>query len=115
MLAQVMLQTGPTQDAVLIPKDALVLGGPVTMVYLVAPDPKGPSKFKAVPLPVEIGVAAGGQIQVLPSPAAQGAFVKPGDQVVVLGNERLRPNQPILISDSGESRPPESRDAKAAQ
>ncbi|MEX0585631.1 MAG: hypothetical protein WD176_03240, partial [Pirellulales bacterium] len=110
MLAQVTLQTGETQDATLIPKDALVLGGPVPMVYLVVPDPAGPTKLKVAPMPVEIGVAADGRIQVLPSAAARGAFVKPGDQVVVLGNERLRPDQPITISKVAESQPSASND-----
>ena len=99
MLAQVTLQTGSNQDATLVPKDALVLGGPMPMVYLVVPDPNGPTKLKVAPMPVEIGVAEEGYIQVLPSPAARGAFVKPDDQVVVLGNERLRPDQPIQISE----------------
>ncbi len=98
MLARVILATGPAQDATLVPKDALVLGGPVPMVFVVAPDEKDPDQKTARPVPVEIGVASGGRIQVLPSAAAQGAVVKPGDQVVVLGNERLRPGQPVKVT-----------------
>jgi RND family efflux transporter MFP subunit len=111
MLAQVTLQTGPTQEATLIPKDALVLGGPMPMVYLVVPDEKDAKQKKVAPMPVEIGVAAGGQIEVLPSAAARGAFVKPGDQVVVLGNERLRPDQPIIVTEV--RRRPDGADAPA--
>lgn len=99
MLARVTLQTGPAQQATLVPKDALVLGGPVPMVYVVVPDQKDPAKKSAAPMPVELGVAAGGMLQVLPSAAAKGAFVKPGDQVVVLGNERLRPGQNIAVTE----------------
>ena len=35
------------------PKDALVLGGPVPMVYVVVPDQKDPAKKSASPMPVE--------------------------------------------------------------
>ena len=98
MLARVILATGPAHDATLVPKDALVLGGPVPMVFVVTPDEKDPNQKSARPVPVEIGVASGGRIQVLPSAAAQGAVVKPGDQVVVLGNERLRPGQPVKVT-----------------
>ena len=49
-------------------------------------------------MPVDLGVASGGQIEVLPSAAAKGAALKPGDQVVVLGNERLRPEQPVIVT-----------------
>lgn len=100
MLAQVTLQTGANQKATLIPKDALVLGGPMPMVYLIVPaDPKDPKAKKVVPMPVEIGIATGGQVQVLPSSAAKGAALKPGDQVVVMGNERLRPEQPVIVTE----------------
>jgi len=100
MLAQVTLQTGPKQQATLIPKDALVLGGPMPMVYVVVPaDPKDPQKKKVVPMPVEIGVATGDRLQALPSAAARGAALKPGDQVVVLGNERLRPEQDVIVTE----------------
>jgi HlyD family secretion protein len=99
MLAQVTLQTGQSQNGTLVPKDALVLGGPMPMVYMVVPaDPKDPKQLKVVPMPVELGVASGGQIQVLPSAAAKGAALKAGDQVVVLGNERLRPEQPVIVT-----------------
>jgi RND family efflux transporter MFP subunit len=99
MLAQATLQTGKAQKGTLVPKDALVLGGPMPMVYMVVPaDPKDPKQLKVAPMPVELGVASGGQIQVLPSAAAKGAALKAGDQVVVLGNERLRPEQPIIVT-----------------
>jgi len=113
MLAQVTLQTGPKQQATLIPKDALVLGGPAPMVYVVVPaDPKDPKQLKVVPMPVEIGVATGDRLQVRPSAAARGAALKPGDQVVVLGNERLRPEQPVIVT---EVRTPGAGPAPAAR
>jgi multidrug efflux pump subunit AcrA (membrane-fusion protein) len=98
MLANVTLQTGVNQEATLVPKDALVLGGTVPMVFVVVPDEKNPQQQTVRPVAVELGVASEGRIQVLPSSAAQGVVVKPGDQVVVLGNERLRPGQPVMVA-----------------
>lgn len=103
MLARVTLQTGPAQKGMLVPKDSIVLGGPTPLVFIVVPDAKDPQQTIAQPIPVEIGVAAGDQLQVLPTTAIQAAFLKPGDQVVVMGNERLRPGQPVIISEVRES------------
>ncbi|MBL8849371.1 MAG: efflux RND transporter periplasmic adaptor subunit [Planctomycetaceae bacterium] len=100
MLAQVTLQTGATQQATLVPKDSLVLGGPAPMVFVVVADPQNAKQQIASPVLVEIGIANGNLIQVLPSPAAKGMLVKPGDRVVVLGNERLRPGQPVELAET---------------
>jgi multidrug efflux pump subunit AcrA (membrane-fusion protein) len=98
MLARVTLQTGPAHDAVLVPKDSIVLGGPAPMVYVVAPDPKDPKQSVALPVPVEIGVAHENLVQVQPAAQGGGQAVKPGDKVVVLGNERLRPGQAVEVT-----------------
>jgi hypothetical protein len=76
--------------AMLVPKDALVLGGPQPVVFVVdmaAPDAK---QGKARPVPVQLGVAEGNMIQVT-------GGVQPGQMVVVQGNERLRPGQDVQI------------------
>jgi multidrug efflux pump subunit AcrA (membrane-fusion protein) len=99
MLAQVTLQTGPVHKGILVPKDAVVLGGATPMVFIVVPDAKDPKQAVAQPIPVEIGVASADKLQVLPTTAAQAAFLKPGDQVVVLGNERLRPGQAVMVTE----------------
>ncbi len=89
MYARVELPTGPRQLAVMVPKDALVLGGPQPIVYIVATsdDKNG----KATPLPVQLGVASGSLIQVK-------GPLQAGQWVVVEGNERLRPGQDVVIS-----------------
>jgi multidrug efflux pump subunit AcrA (membrane-fusion protein) len=81
MFATVHLPVGGTEKAILVPKDALVLGGPTMMVYVVADG-------KAVPVPVEVGIAVEGLVQVK-------GGVLGGQKVVVRGNERLRPNQAV--------------------
>jgi RND family efflux transporter MFP subunit len=90
MYARVLLPTGAKQMAVLVPKDALVLGGPQPVVYVVEGAAADGTAGKAVPVPVEIGVADGPLIQIT-------APVKAGQLVVVQGNERLRPGQDVAI------------------
>lgn len=88
MYARVALPVGAQQTALLAPKDAIVLGGPQPMVYVVT----GEGQEQSVrPAPVELGVATGELIQVTGPLAA-------GDLVVVEGNERLRPQQPVRVA-----------------
>ena len=91
MLARVTLAVGKPQLATLVPKDALVLGGETPRVYVVQRDAKDARRGTATPVPVEIGVADGGFIQI------SGTVTK-GQLVVVRGNERLLPfGQPVQI------------------
>ena len=88
MLARVTLAVGPQQDALLVPKDALVLGGPSPVVMVVQTDPE--TKQSIVnSVPVAVGVADGPLIQV------SGSLQK-GQEVVVLGNERIFPGQRVI-------------------
>ncbi len=83
MLARVGLPVASVESATLVPKDALVLGGPTPMVYVV-------ENGKVRPVPVEVGISDGGWIQVR-------GDLKPTQQVVTKGNERLFPNQAVEI------------------
>jgi RND family efflux transporter MFP subunit len=83
MYARVLLPTGRREMARLVPKDALVLGGPQTMVFVVETAGDG-KQGKARPVPVELGASTGSQIQVIGN-------LQPGQLVVVQGNERLPP------------------------
>ena len=82
MIARVALQLGDNVAGTLVPKDALVRQGDDTVVFLINDD-------RAAIAPVTIGAAMGMWI------AVQGA-VSPGDKVIILGNERLFPGQPLL-------------------
>jgi len=90
MLARVAMAVGERQKALLVPKDALVLGGPSPMVFVVDADPKNPKARMVRPVPVQVGVAAGGLIEVR-------GPLKRGQQVVVEGNERIFPGMPVII------------------
>lgn len=84
MLARVTLQVGKTRKALLVPKDALRLGGPQPVVVVVR-------EGKAQMLPVELGVSQDDLIEVR-------GELKPGQQVVVRGNETLRPGQDLEVA-----------------
>jgi RND family efflux transporter MFP subunit len=87
MLARVTLSVGPPKPALLVPKDAVILGGPSPQVYVVADDPRT-KQPAAVPVSVELGVSEGGNIQVVGN-------LQAGQQVVVQGNERLIPGAKV--------------------
>ncbi len=89
MFASVSLPVGEKAKALLVLKDAVVLGGRSPTVYVVRGDGQGGPETVA-PVPVELGISADGMIQVT-------GQVKPGDRVVVRGNERLRPGQAVRV------------------
>lgn len=89
MMARAHLSTGMRTESLLVPKDSLVLGGQQRMVYVVVPgDEKKPASVR--PVPVVVGAAEGNAVAVQ-------ADLKPGDQVVIRGNERLRPGQEVTV------------------
>jgi RND family efflux transporter MFP subunit len=85
MFARVTLPVGQPIPRTLVPKDAVVLGGPAPMVF-VADAASGKPAVR--PIPVTLGPASGPWISV------QGD-VKPGDHVIVEGNERVRPGMEV--------------------
>lgn len=84
------LPVAPPRDALSVPKDALVQGAGGWTVFI-------NNEGSAQPRPVSVGVAMGDRFEVL-------AGLQEGDEVVVRGNERLRPGQPI--QPAGAPRPP---------
>jgi RND family efflux transporter MFP subunit len=90
MLARATLAVGQQQQALLVPKDAIVLGGPTPTVMMVQADPQSKQSIAAA-VPVQLGVAVEGLIQVI-------GELQPGQPVIVIGNERVRPGQPVAPS-----------------
>ncbi len=94
MLAHVALPTGERRKSLLVPKDALVLGGPNPMVYVVDSTTGQPlnrgAKGRVRPVVVTLGTAVGPLIEVR-------GILKAGDAVVVRGNERLRPGLEVVL------------------
>ncbi|MFC1580627.1 efflux RND transporter periplasmic adaptor subunit [Thermodesulfobacteriota bacterium] len=87
MLGRATLPVGNPHHAILVPKDALVLSSSGTVVYVV-------NGHKAHLVPVKIGPAHGPLIEVEGN-------LKAGSKVVVRGNERLRPGQPVRVIGEG--------------
>ncbi len=89
MMATARMFVGPAEPMLFVPKDALVLGGPQVIVYVVRKDPVDQDDV-AIPVPVQIGASINRWIQV-------SGQLEADDRVVILGNERLRPNQKVQI------------------
>lgn len=83
MEARVTFNLGTQRNALLVPKDAVVTQGANRLVFVVVDQ-------VAQPVGVEVQGYYDGNV------AVQGQ-VEPGDQVVIRGNERLRPGQPVQI------------------
>ncbi|MDH3591900.1 MAG: efflux RND transporter periplasmic adaptor subunit, partial [Planctomycetota bacterium] len=82
MVARAAIGVGEKTLSLLVPKDAVVLGGPSPTVYVVSAD------GSVRPVPVELGAGYEAKLVV------KGAL-KEGDVVVVRGNERLQPGQKV--------------------
>jgi len=87
MFASATLAVEEEKPALLVPKDAIVLGGMVPiMVWAVDPE-----NSTAKLVPVQLGIAVDDLIEVM-------GPLKPGMQVVVVGNERIMfPGQPLKV------------------
>jgi RND family efflux transporter MFP subunit len=90
MYARVMLPAGNQQKAMLVMKDALVLGGPQPTVFVLDAAPAA-QQGKVRPVAVKLGTSIGNLIQVTTGD------LKPGQLAVVQGNERLRPGQDVQV------------------
>ncbi|MEM6665326.1 MAG: efflux RND transporter periplasmic adaptor subunit [Pseudomonadota bacterium] len=80
----VQVPVSAPRQAVTVPKDALVQGRGGWMVYGVVDD-------TATPMPIQIGNAVEDRFEVL-------SGLEEGTIVVVRGNERLRPGQPVMAA-----------------
>ncbi|MBM4012395.1 MAG: efflux RND transporter periplasmic adaptor subunit [Planctomycetes bacterium] len=89
MLARAWLPVGATGNVTVVPKDALVLGGPKPVVFCVDSSTAGMGVVRAAE--VSLGAAIGGHVAVR-------SGVEPGMVVVVRGNERLRPGMQVAFA-----------------
>ncbi len=84
------LPVGEARNVVTVHKDAIMPRGQQNMVFVVNDD------RTVAPRPVQLGEAAGTRFVVLDG-------LQPGDLVVVRGNERLQPGQPVIWPGAEES------------
>ncbi|MEM7007931.1 MAG: efflux RND transporter periplasmic adaptor subunit [Thermodesulfobacteriota bacterium] len=83
MVARVSFPIGDPSTVMLVPKDAIVTQNNANFIYIV-------NEGAAQPLPISTGMAYEDKIQVI-------GPVQSGQEVVVKGNERLMPNQPVTV------------------
>lgn len=83
MVARVFFPIGEPATVKLVPKDAIVTQNNANFIYIV-------NEGAAQPLPISTGMAYEDRIEVI-------GPVQTGQLVVVKGNERLMPNQPVKI------------------
>jgi len=83
MVARVFFPIGEPATVKLVPKDAIVTQNNANFIYIV-------NEGTAQPLPISTGMAYEDRIEVI-------GPVQTGQLVVVKGNERLMPNQPVKI------------------
>jgi len=90
MFARATLSVGKPTQALFVPKDAVVLGDPQgAKVFIVGPSPTDPKTQAALPVYVQIGAANGDMFEIKGN-------IDANAQVVVQGNERLFPGQPVI-------------------
>ncbi len=87
MFARVSFGLGGTREAVLVPKDAVVQRGGTALVYVVNGE-------TAHEVRVQTGAAQGDAVEVA-------GGLRPGQVVVVRGNERLRDGQRVQVDGRG--------------
>ena len=90
--ATVHVPIGASREVISVHKDAVINRRGKALVYVV-------QNGKASMRPVELGEAVGARLEVLDG-------LNVGDQVVVRGNERLRPGQPVAFGQPGKSAKP---------
>lgn len=93
---------GPSQKKLLVPKDAIVLGGTEPFVMTVRSGKGG--KRTAARIAVELGATHGERIEVT-------GDLRPGQWVIVRGNERLRAGQVVRVMDGAGGRPKKAQEA----
>lgn len=107
MFAKVTLPVDQKTHALLVPKDALVLGGPQPMVFVVVSD-ENEKKSSVQAVPVQLGIAVGSWIEVR-------GDLEPGQSVVVEGNERLRPGAEVMPVPANVTPPTKSEPPRTSQ
>ena len=85
MEVMVTFNLAAQKSALLVPKDAVVTAGNNRLVFMV-------NDGKAIPVPVKILGYYDGNVEVA-------GKLAPGSKVVIRGNERLQPGQPVVVQE----------------
>jgi membrane fusion protein (multidrug efflux system) len=93
MLAHVTFRLGKAREALVAPKDSVIVTTSQRKIIYVVEDGKAGLR------PVRIGQKAGALVEI------KGRGLKEGQLVVTVGNERLRPGQAVKIIGGGDAKP----------
>lgn len=92
MFARVWLPVDKRGDVLVVPKDAIVLGGLDRKLFVYQPaSAQQPDQGTVRVVQVEMGIASDGMVEVR-------GQLKAGELVVVEGNERLMPGQQVVVT-----------------
>jgi RND family efflux transporter MFP subunit len=91
MFARVWLPVERRERVLTAPNDAVVMGGPAPVVFIAERKSPGGAEAVVRPLSVQLGSAFGGAIEL------SGDGLAAGQELVIEGNERLRPGQEVRI------------------
>lgn len=91
MFARVWLPVEKRDRVLVAPNDAVVMGGPAPIVYIAERKSAGAAEAVVRLMPVQLGTAFGKGIELT------GDGLAPGMELVIEGNERLRPGQEVRI------------------
>ncbi len=83
MFVRAKLPAGPMMNVMVVPRDAIIFKGPTRTIFVIRNN-------IAMPIMVETGLEYTEKVAVF-------GKLKPNELVVIRGNERLRPGQPIII------------------
>ena len=96
MSVTAMVGTGPEQQALVVPKDAVLIRPDGSTVWVALPEADG-DQFQVQPVPVTIGARTADQYAVESETPQGRELLVPGAKVVIEGAERLMPGQQVRI------------------
>lgn len=106
MLARVSLPTGQQKRSLLVPKDAIVLGGRTPAIFVIDGAKKQGETGTARLVPVKIGIAVDQFVAVeVDRLADANAKLEAGSLVVTRGNERLQGTPAVQVTELDTTRP----------
>jgi membrane fusion protein (multidrug efflux system) len=87
MSAKIWIELNEQHRVLMLPRDAIITKSDGSQLVWQVKEKEG--MLKAFPLTIETGRYQGGWVEILSSK------IQPGERIVLLGNENLRPNQAV--------------------
>jgi RND family efflux transporter MFP subunit len=101
MSARIQMETGTQRQALLVPRESIVMRGDQSGVHVLDGDR---ARFQ----PIETGVTSEGGVEIV-------AGLKAGTRVITRGTQGLQDGSPVTVSGSGQEQKPTWRDTPTSQ